>query len=126
MTSPNTIVHHPPSSMKPLAFLLVLFLYVPAAEAQSFASVCKDSSPPRLEVKGGDLLVDGQKRFSVIVSYFDVMRYPQATIESDFAFLKGERSARNPDFSSMDTRTWPAHGSEARRDPLGLGWASPK
>jgi hypothetical protein len=60
------------------------------ARAQAFKEVCTATSPPRLEASGANLLVDGQPRFSVFVSYFDVMRASAAAIEQDFAFLKSK------------------------------------
>ncbi len=59
-------------------------------DAQAFDRECTAPTPPYLQTHGSQLLVDGQPRFLVLVSYFDVMRATPAAIESDFAFLKSK------------------------------------
>ena len=101
--------------------VIVAMALVHAADvrAQTFKETCTATTPPRLEAAGTNLLVNGKPRFSVFVSYFDVMRASPAAIEQDLAFLKskgaqgirifplwireaGMASAQKPDATLLD------------------------
>jgi hypothetical protein len=81
-------------SSKPCTGLIVAACLVLAAagtaSAQEFAEVCGRTSAPVLEARGPRFFVDGEPKFPVLVSYFDVMRASILDIERDFAFLKSK------------------------------------
>ncbi|MEO5820813.1 MAG: hypothetical protein ABIT71_09925 [Vicinamibacteraceae bacterium] len=63
-------------------------LTVLVAIGASDTSRAAPAAAPVLGTAGGAFTVDGRPRFLLLVSYFDALRAPDATLDADFAYLR--------------------------------------